>query len=248
MVPTVLQRSKHSWRVAVAREWVCQRAWAKDHFRWAQGTYLAECHAHHGGCRAVLIPSQWTHHYRCGHLLYSMQQVVDQAADVAPAALCGHDPRPRAPPPPIPKRGQVWPHIPPAVTMHQFAYSGVTQAQLPRAVYCTALHSPSAWVPSPPGLLHPRWGAQGRATATGRDATTPSFLSKLGGGGGGWKVCGGGCRLEGRGGGSAGGGGGSQGGGPCAQPTTTTCIPLGCVSGRLWEAAGGCCEVGATDG
>ena len=35
-----LRRSGHSWQVAVAREWVRQWAWAKDHFRRAQRAYL----------------------------------------------------------------------------------------------------------------------------------------------------------------------------------------------------------------
>ena len=43
--------------------------------------------------------------------------------------------------------------------------------------------------------------------------------------------------------------GDSQGGGAYAQPTTTTCIPLGgmCVWGGFGEAIGGCCEAGAAD-
>ena len=43
-----LRRSEHSWQVAL--EWVRQGPWANDHSRRAQGAYMAECHAHHGGC------------------------------------------------------------------------------------------------------------------------------------------------------------------------------------------------------
>ena len=47
------------------------------------------------------------------------------------------------------------------------------------------------------------------------------------------KTCGGGGRWEGGGGGGI---GSSAGGRGCVRPTTTTCIPLGCV--RIWGHGG----------
>ena len=72
-----LPRSSYSWQTAVAREWVRQRAWAKEDFRQSQAYTLQTHQALRGGCPAVPNPGRYTHHPRCPHFTCTLQQLVN---------------------------------------------------------------------------------------------------------------------------------------------------------------------------